>query len=129
MTSKIKIFTASLVLVLGAVLFLGAGCGKQETTTSAPPPDTETGTPQGGGTGGETKEKSVLDAKTFEEGLAKCNEEPMALCYFLLGAKFDRPDACKHIPFDPDAIKECEGDAQNGFANAKEMIKALWPAK
>lgn len=130
MNSKIKIFAASFVLVLGAVLFLGAGCGKHETATPAPTPNQEIGTPPSGeAAGGETKKKNVLDVKTYEEGLAMCEAEPIGLCYFFLGAKFDRPDVCEYLSSDPYGKKECEEDAKNGFVDTKKMIKLLQTAQ
>lgn len=116
------------LLVAGILIFAGAGCGGQETAAPTPTPDTEIGTPQAGG---EAKEKSVLDVKTYKEGLAMCQAEPAGLaglCYLLLGAKFDRPDVCEHLSFDPYGKTECENDAQNDFADTKLMIRLLQEA-
>lgn len=130
MTQKTKMYAGGIVLIFGAFLFLGAGCGKKEAAAPAPTPNTEIGTPpQGEATGGEIKEKSILDVKTYEEGLAMCKNEPIGLCYFFLGAKFDRPDVCEQLSSDPYGKKECEADAEKGFVNTKEMMKLLQAAQ
>lgn len=115
-------------LLVGILVLAGAGCDKQKTAPPASTPDTEIVTPPEGGTAGETKKKSVLDVKTYEEGLAMCKAEPAGfsgLCYLLLGAKFDRPDVCEQLSSDPYGKTECEVDAQKGFADAKLMIKLM----
>jgi len=71
------------------------------------------------------EQKDVTQAKTYEEGLAMCNAEPLPLCYFFLGATFNRPDACNNLMFDSEAKKECDTDAAQGFADTKEMIRLL----
>lgn len=120
-------FSIAFILV-GVLILAGAGCGKQETLAPTPTSDTEIVTPQEGETAGETNEKSVLDVKTYEEGLAMCKAEHIGLsglCYLILGAKFDRPDVCEYLSFDPYGKKGCEEDAQNDFIDAKEMVRVL----
>lgn len=115
-------------LLVGILVLVSAGCDKQKTASPVSTPDTEIVIPPEGGTAGETKEKSVLDVKTYEEGLAMCKAELAGLsgpCYLFLGAKFDRPDVCEQLSFDPYGKTECEVDAQKGFADAKLMIKLM----
>lgn len=75
------------------------------------------------------EEKNLLDAKTYEEGLAICNADPMPLCYFFLGGMFNRPEVCNYVAYDPDAYKECSEDAANGFTKSKEMVEAYRAAQ
>ncbi|MFA5165827.1 MAG: hypothetical protein WC449_00800 [Candidatus Paceibacterota bacterium] len=75
------------------------------------------------------KEKNLLDAKTYEEGLAMCNADPIPLCYFFLGGMFNKPEVCNYVAYDPDTYKECTEDAANGFAKSKEMVEAYRTAQ
>ncbi len=75
------------------------------------------------------EEKNLLDAKTYEEGLAICNADPLPLCYFFLGGMFNRAEVCNYVAYDPDTYKECAEDAANGFAKSKEMVEAYRAAQ